>query len=177
MCGPEPKLIHSMTVSLGPLAGYKLHAHMFGGRNDGNLGMHHENCALIKKWIYHMALMLNKYTGKGRFATIYSAYMGNIMAQVGWEIWGVNMAGTVQSNQCGAGTAEMTKKMKPGMYGFVMWQHNDKPLLFAAWGDISVVKTLSNCHRPEVFVVGGGVSWKRRGNDWKRERMLTEVYC
>ena len=49
--------------------------------------------------------------------------------------------------------------------------------MFAAWGDNSVVKTLLNCHGPEILPAGDGVSRKRRGEDGKRERELTEVSC
>jgi hypothetical protein len=70
-----------------------------------------------------------------------------------------------------------TKKVKPGTYNLVMWQHNNKPLMFPAWGDNSRIKTLSNCLRLEVLAVGDGVNWKRRGNDGRRERMLMEVPC
>ncbi|KAL3782167.1 hypothetical protein ACHAW5_001449, partial [Stephanodiscus triporus] len=141
-CGPEPKPIrtgatlHSLAVSFGILAGYKLHAR--------------------------------------RYITMDSAYMGDIMAQVGREVWGMNMVGTVQCNRSGADTKDTTKKMKKGTYESVCWQHNNKPLVFAAWGDNSVVKTLSNCHGPEILRAGDGVSRKRRGEDGKRERESTE---
>jgi len=45
-------------------------------------------------------------------------------------------------------------KMKAGSYESTMWQHNIKPLLFVAWCDNSVVKTLSNCHGPVVLPAG-----------------------
>ncbi len=55
-CGPEPKPIqtgttlHSLAVIAdGLLAGYKLHARMFGGKNNGNLGMQYKNCSTIQK--------------------------------------------------------------------------------------------------------------------------------
>ncbi len=67
--------------------------------------------------------------------------------------------------------------MKPGTYDSVMWQYNKKPLMFAAWGDNSVVKTLSNCHGQEVLAVGDGMNRKRRGNNGKRERVSTEAPC
>ncbi len=85
-----------MAVSFGPLAGYKLHARMFGRKNNGNLGMVHKNCASIQKWINLMSLMLKDYKGQGRYVTMDLAYMGDIMAQVGQEVWGMNMVGTVQ---------------------------------------------------------------------------------
>ncbi len=182
-CGPEPKPIqtgstlHSLAVLFGILAGYKLHARMFCGKNDGNLGRQNENCMSIQKWINLLLLMIDDYKGVGRYITMDSAYMGNIMAQVGREVWGLNMVGTVQCNRSGANTKDATKKMKKGTYESVCWQHNNKPLLFAAWGDNTVVKMLSNCHGPEILPAGDGVSRKRRGEDGKREWESTEVSC
>ena len=61
-----------------------------------------------------MSLMIDEYKGKGCYVTMDSAYMGDIMAQVGREIWGMNMVGTVQCNRSGApDTKATTKKMKP----------------------------------------------------------------
>ncbi len=37
-----------------------------------------------------------------------TAYMGDIMAQVGWEVWGMNMAGIVQCSQSGAPDTKAT---------------------------------------------------------------------
>ena len=182
--GPEPKPIrtgatlHSLAISFGILTGYKLHARTFGGRSNGDLDMRHENVVTIQKWINLMSLMIDEYKGKGRYVTMDSAYMGDIMAQVGREVWGMNMVGTVQCNRSGApDTKVTTKKMKPGTYETTMWQHNNKPLVFAAWGDNSVVKTLSNCHGPVILPAGEGVSRKRKGNDGRRERESTEVTC
>ena len=107
-----------------------------------------------------------------------SAYMGDIMAQVGREVWGMNMVGMVQCNWSGApDTKATTKKMKAGTYESTMWQHNNKPLVFAAWGDNSIVKTLSNCHGPLVLPTGEGGCRKRKGDNGKRERESTEVSC
>ncbi len=103
-CGPESKPIwtgatlHSMAVSFGPLARYKLHARTFGGKNDGNLRMVHEKCASIQKWINLMLLMLKDYKGQGRYVTMDLAYMGDIMVQAGREVLGMNMVRTVQCN-------------------------------------------------------------------------------
>jgi hypothetical protein len=69
--GPEPKPIrtgatlHSLAVTFGILAGYKLHARTFGGRSDGDLDMRHENVEMIQKWINLMSLMIDEYKGKG----------------------------------------------------------------------------------------------------------------
>jgi hypothetical protein len=139
--------------------------------------MRHEKCMSIQKWINLLSLMVDDYKGKGRYITMDSAYMGDIMAQVGREVWGMNMVGTVQCNQSGADTKATTKKMKKGTYESVCWQHNNKPLVFAAWGDNNVVKTLLNCHGPEILPAGDGVSRRRRGNNGKRERESTEVSC
>jgi len=107
-----------------------------------------------------------------------SAYMGDIMAQIGREVWGMNMVGMVQCNRSGApDTKATTTKMKAGSYKSTMGQHNNKPLLFVAWCDNSVVKTLSNCHGPVVLPAGHGVNRKRKGDDGKRERLSTEVAC
>jgi hypothetical protein len=90
-----------------------------------------------------------------------SAYMGDIMAQIVREVWGMNMVGTVQCNRSGAPDTKATMtKMKAGSYESMMWQHNNKPLLFVAWCDNSVVKTLSNCHGPVVLPAGHGVNRK-----------------
>jgi hypothetical protein len=103
--------------------------------------------------------------------------MGDIMTQVGREVWSMNMVSTLQCNRSRVDTAKTTKKMKPGTYDLVMWQHNNKPLILAAWGDNSVVITLSNCHWPEVLAAGDGMNRKRRDNNGMRERMWTEVPC
>jgi hypothetical protein len=107
-----------------------------------------------------------------------SAYMGDIMVQLGREVWGMNIVGTVQCNRLGApDTKATTKKIKAGTYELTMWQHNTKPLVFVAWGDNSVIKTLSNCHGPVVLPARQGMNWKRTGDDGKRERDSTEVAC
>ena len=52
--------------------------------------------------------------------------MGDIMAQIGREVWGMNMVGTVQCNRSGApDTKVTTTKMKAGTYESTMWQHNN----------------------------------------------------
>jgi hypothetical protein len=61
--------------------------------------MRHENCETIQKWINLMSKMIDEYKNAGRFVTMDSAYMGDIMAQIGREIWGMNMIGTVQCNR------------------------------------------------------------------------------
>ncbi len=70
--------------------------------------MRHENCKTIQKWINLMSKMINKSKGEGHYVMMDSAYMGNIMAQVGQEVWGINMVGNVECNRSGvmkAGTS------------------------------------------------------------------------
>jgi hypothetical protein len=134
---------------------------------------------MIQKWINLMSKMIDEYKNAGRFVTMDSAYMGDIMAQIGREVWGMNMVGTVQCNRSGTPNMKTTTamKMKAGSYESTMWQHNNKPLLFAAWCDNSVVKTLSNRHGPVVLPAGYGVNRKQKGDNGKRERESTEVAC
>ena len=69
--GPEPKPIrtgstlHSLAVTFGILAGYKLHARTFGGRSDGDLDMRHENVETIQKWINLMSIMIDESRARG----------------------------------------------------------------------------------------------------------------
>ncbi len=55
-----------------------------------------------------MSKMINEYKGEGQYATMDSAYMGDIMAQVGRKVWGMNMVGTVQCNRLGAPDTKAT---------------------------------------------------------------------
>ena len=41
-----------------------------------------------------------------------------------------------------------------------MWQHNTLPLVFTAWADNAIVKTLSNFHFP-VIIQDGVQRWRR----------------
>ena len=49
-----------------------------------------------------------------------SAYMGDIMAQIGRFEWKINMVGTAQTNRTGADCAGTCKKMKKGTHETVM---------------------------------------------------------
>ncbi len=102
--GPKPKpirtgaMLHSLAILYSVIAGYKLHARTFSGKEDGDLGMQHNNCRSIQICINLMSLMIDKYKGEGCYVTMDLAYMGDIMAQIGPEVWGMNMVGTMQSN-------------------------------------------------------------------------------
>ena len=56
--------------------------------------------------------------GHGHIATMESAYMGELAAQVGQEVWKLNMVGTSRVNRTGAGVEvkAQQKKMKVGTY-------------------------------------------------------------
>ena len=58
------------------------------------------------------------------------------------------MVGTSQVNQTGA-DAKVTVtdiKKRKGTHEIYMWQHNQLPLVFAAWSDNTVVKSSGNFH-------------------------------
>jgi hypothetical protein len=79
-----------------PLATYKLHAWMFRGKTDEGLQFCHINAITMQKWVNLMSVLLNNFKGKGHCVTMDSAYMGDIMAQIGRDEWKFNMVGTSQ---------------------------------------------------------------------------------
>jgi hypothetical protein len=105
-----------------------------------------------------------------------SAYMGDIMAMIGRDVWRINMVGTAQANRTGA-DIDCTKSMKKGTYDAICWQHVWWSFCFAVWSNNALVRTLSNFHGPEILEAGMGVLRKRRDDDGKRERHRTEVRC
>ena len=130
--GSEPKPVrngatmHTVCVTDSPLVTYKLHARMFGGKTDDNLRSRHENVVSIQKWVNLMDIILDEFKGKGHCVTMDSAYMGNVMAQIGSKEWQLNMAGMSQSNRVGANVKDITDKMKVGTYDSIIWEHNTK---------------------------------------------------
>ena len=96
-----------------------------------------------------------------------SAYMGDIMALIGHEVWKINMVGTTQTNRTGAEVSDILEKMKKklGTYNSVFWQHKTRPLCYVLWSDNSIVKTLSNFHGPVILEAGIGVMRKKRDED------------
>ena len=116
--------------------------------------------------------------GRGHIATIDLAYMGELAAHVGWEVWKLNMDGTSQVNLTGAGDkvkAQRTK-MNIGTYESWFFQHKPLPLLVALWADNNIVTMLSNYHGPEICIEGSGLLQRRKVGK-KREREKTEVQC
>ena len=55
----------------------------------------------VQKWINLLDNFLDEYKGKGHCVTMDSAYMGDILAQVGHSEWKINMVGTAQANRMG----------------------------------------------------------------------------
>jgi hypothetical protein len=102
--GPEPKPVrtgattYTVCVTDDPLATYKLHAQTFGGKTSKDLQSRHVNIVATQKWVNLMSVLLNNFKGKGHCVTMDSAYMGDIIAQIGCKEWKMNLVGTAQSN-------------------------------------------------------------------------------
>eukprot|EP00956_Cyclotella_meneghiniana_P033550 scaffold96912_cov61-Cyclotella_meneghiniana.AAC.1 len=182
--GPEPKpirtgaTIHSMCVTHGPLATFKLQCRVYGGKADEGLDYVNKHTANTQKWVNLYDEMFEEFKDNGMCCTLDSAYMGDILGQVAREEWKMNLVGTCQSDRTGAGpqAKEAKAAMKVGNYESVMFQHKALPLTYALWSDNSIVKTLSNFHTPEVLEAGSGVA-RRRRVDGQREMERTEVQC
>jgi hypothetical protein len=102
--GPKPKpirtcaTIHSICVTYGELASFKLHCRVYGGKSDEGLDKLHQNTANTQKWVDLYNEMLDDFKGRGTCMTMDSAYMGDIMGQIGQDVWKMNLLGTCQSN-------------------------------------------------------------------------------
>ncbi len=170
--------IHSLALTHGMLALYKVHVCMlFGGKTDGDLGHRHNNTSGIQKWVNLLDHMLHAFKGNGHCVTMDSAYMCNIMAMIGQDVWKINMLQMAQTNWTGADVTNKISRMKKGTYKSICWQHKMRPLCFLVWSDNALVKTLSNFHSPEILEVGLGVFWKKRDSNGKRGRHKKEVTC
>jgi hypothetical protein len=66
----------------------------------------------------------------------------------------------------------VVEKMKPGMNNLCFWQHNTKKLVYAAWSDNAVIKTLSNHHCANVLVADGLM---RRRKDHSKTRAMHQM--
>ena len=74
--------------------------------------------------------MFTNYMGRDNITTMDLAYMGELAALVGWELWKINMVGTSQCNCTAAGKevkAQRTK-MKVGTHECCFFQHKTRPL-------------------------------------------------
>ena len=152
-----------MCITKGLLATFKIHARVYCGANDDDLQGIHKHAPNLQKWINLYDLMLQSFKGKRRYVTMDSAYMSDIMAQIGRYEWKMNMIGTAQVNCTGAdakATCDAMKATKKGTHELSMWQHNTLPLVFTAWADNAIMKTLSNFHSP-VIIPDGVQRWCR----------------
>ncbi|KAL3765170.1 hypothetical protein ACHAW5_008589 [Stephanodiscus triporus] len=167
MQGPEPKPVrtgatmHTVCVTDGPLATYKLHARTFGGKSDEDLQSRHINVVTTQKW--------------GHCVTMDSAYMGDIMAQIGREEWKMNMVGTAQSNRTGANVKDIVDKMKAGTYESCFWQHNTKNLCVLR--QCNCQETLSNHHGATALDAENGFDAEGKDKNGSREMQQKAVPC
>ena len=116
--GPEPKpirtgaTIHSMCVTEGDLATFKLHCRVYGGKHDEGLNKVHQNTSSTQKWVNLYNEMLDEFKHQGMCCTLDSAYCGDILLQIARDVWGLNMVGTCQSNRSGGGDLGVPDKKK-----------------------------------------------------------------
>ena len=145
--------MHSLCVTDGPLASYKLHVRTYGGCTDEDLKEKCVHTGTVQKFINLLDIMLDEFKGNGHHVTMDSAYMGDVMALIGRYEWLLNMVGTTQTDRTGADikaqVAELRKKL--GSYETICFQHKEEPLCVAAWSDNNIVRTLSNYHWPEIL--------------------------
>ena len=177
--GPEPKSVRTgvtmqtICATDGPLASYKLHA---GSKTDRDLQSCHINTITMQKWVNLMSVLLDYFKGKGCCVTMDYAYMGDIMVQICRNKWKLNMVGMSQSNRTGANVKDVVDKMKPGTYKLSFCRRINKNLVYAAWSDNAVVKTLSNHHCANVLVEGG-LKRRRKDKSGARSMNQTPVSC
>ncbi len=87
------------------------------------------------------------------------------------------MVGTSQSNRVGAAVKDICDKMKIGTYDSAIWEHNSKNLVFAAWSDNAIVKTLSNFHGATILDAENGLMRRCKDKNKKREMKQKPVPC
>ena len=75
-----------------------------------------------QKWVNLYNIMLDPFKGKGHNVTMDSAYMGDIMAQIGREEWQVNMNGMAQCNITGAPTGNWNKSPDLKICSYGRWE-------------------------------------------------------
>ena len=184
--GPELKPIrtgatlHTFCITKGPLHSYKLFARGYGGADDEDMNKHNPGTVTKLKMVSLYDLMLHPCKHIGCCVVMDSAYMGDAMAQVGCEIWEINMTGTVQSNRICDGSlgveAIQQKEIQKETHESLLYQHNSKPLTYAIWADNNFIKTLSNFHSPAI--VEGGIKRRKRNVEMKRrDRDPSDVDC
>ena len=89
---------------------------------DEDLDKTNNNTVTTQKWVNLLSLMLDSFKNNGHCATMDSAYIGDIMAMIGRDVWHINMVGTAQAN-CTSANVDCNKLLKKETYGAVCWQH------------------------------------------------------
>jgi hypothetical protein len=77
----------------------------------------------------------------------------------------------------GANVKDIIDMMKVGAYKLCFWQHNNKPLVYAAWSDNAIVKTLSNHHMVLSFDTENGMMQRGKDENGSREMKQKAVTC
>ncbi|KAL3775048.1 hypothetical protein ACHAW5_007512 [Stephanodiscus triporus] len=67
--------------------------------------------------------------------------------------------------------------MKIGTYESTIWEQNSKNLVFAAWSDNAIVKTLSNYHGATILDAENGLMRQGKDKNKKREMKQKPNYC
>ena len=99
-----------------------VHVRMFGGATDGDLGKQNDNTVTTQKWVNLLLLMLNNFKNNCHCIAMDGAYMVDIMAMIGHNVWRISMVGTAQANRTCA-NVDCTKSMKKETYNSIYWQH------------------------------------------------------
>ncbi|OEU21319.1 hypothetical protein FRACYDRAFT_234945 [Fragilariopsis cylindrus CCMP1102] len=137
--------------------GYKkLFARVYGGKYNQDIDKHNKHTVTKQKVVSLYDLMLDPYKHKGHCVVMDSAYKSDAVCQVGREEWKINMVGTCQTDQCGAG------------------QGID--ILCLGWAGNNFMKTFSNFHSADLL--RGEMKRKSRNLETKsRDREFSDVNC
>ena len=162
---------------------YKLFASWtYGGKNDQDMNAHNPHTITKLKMVSLYDFMLGPFKNKGHCVVMDSAYMGDGMVQVGWEVWEINVVDTIQSNQTGGGggsfgvEAIKQKEIQKGTHECLIYEHNSKSLPYAIWANNNFMMALSNFHPPAILQ--GGIKRRKWNVERKRrDRDLSDVDC
>ena len=62
--------LHTLCITHGPLATFKLYARMYGGAKDDDLDGIHNHTSTLQKWVNQYDLILEPIKGEGRCVTM-----------------------------------------------------------------------------------------------------------
>ena len=77
----------------------------------------------------------------------------------------------------GANVKDIINMLKVGTYEPCFWQHNNKPLVYAAWSDNAIVKTLSNFHGEISLDAVNGMMQRGKDENGSREMKQKAMSC